>query len=208
MGVLPRIIWEKTDQKDKLILDGVSMSLSQVSAGMRNLITGLDASLKTKLLLESGLDLEDTDWLDDQFSQAAGYSFFLDPRNSDLVKPRHSLANWISRNPNLEPKFRLYGDWNGPSFKEYLHAADDFLKRLIFLLFVLGGQPPRGSEIAPLLLVNKIDHSRNLYFYKNTICFLFSYNKTGPARYIPRFLPREVSQLFLKYLVYIRPFIV
>lgn len=60
------------------------------------------------------------------------------------------------------------------------------------------------------MVFNSIYSARNIYIINGRICFLTMYDKTrsqrGNTDYILRYLPDELSQILVQYLVYVRPF--
>jgi hypothetical protein len=71
-------------------------------------------------------------------------------------------------------------------------------------------QPAQGPELGSMKVSNSIYSARNIYMINSRLCLLSTYNKTRKRRsnikYIIRFLPDELSQIIIQYLVRVRPF--
>ena len=72
------------------------------------------------------------------------------------------------------------------------------------------GQPARGPEIGSIKVSNSIYSARNIYVINGQLCILTIYDKArkqrGNTEYIVRFLPDELSQVFVQYIVHVRLF--
>src|SRR5271163_914382 len=75
---------------------------------------------------------------------------------------------------------------------------------------VIGGQPARGPELGSIKISNGMFSARNIYIINGRMCFLTMYDKArkrrGNTEYIIRYLPDELSQVLVQYLVYVSPF--
>jgi hypothetical protein len=49
----------------------------------------------------------------------------------------------------LSPKFQLW--WKKKAMQAYFEKVDQFLERLLLVICMTGGQPPRGTELIGLL---------------------------------------------------------
>lgn len=101
-------------------------------------------------------------------------------------------------------------EWNDAQKQGYLNQEGQFLRKLMVVMHVSGGQPARGPEIGSIKVSNSVYSARNLYVINGRVCFLTMYDKArkrrGNTEYIIRCLPDEVSQVLVQYLVYVRPF--
>ena len=112
----------------------------------------------------------------------------------------------IRRDPQLEPQ------WQVTAVRQYLKQERRFLARFAMLVQVLSGQPARGSELFSLRFQNTITGGpRNVYLEHGLVTFITMYHKgyniKGSLKLINRFLPPELSQRYIQYIVFIRPFI-
>jgi len=83
----------------------------------------------------------------------------------------------------------------------YLQKCQRFLQLILVYSHVVGGGPPRCTEICTLRHRNGPMEKRNLFIDHSMFCFLHRYNKTRNASEkeaaIARFLPRQASNLLL-----------
>ena len=84
-----------------------------------------------------------------------------------------------------------------------------FQRKLLALLFICGGQPPRATEFMTHRIRNGVNTERTIYMVGGEVMLLLRYNKTRSRtkynRLIPRFLDREVSELLTLYISVARP---
>jgi superfamily II DNA/RNA helicase len=78
------------------------------------------------------------------------------------------------------------------------------------LIHLTSGQPARAEEIGSILLINTSDGTgRSFYFVHGTIMLLQVYHKgrnyLNHEKRIARFLPTALTELLLKYLLFVRP---
>ncbi|KAK9326461.1 hypothetical protein V1520DRAFT_285098 [Lipomyces starkeyi] len=93
--------------------------------------------------------------------------------------------------------------------KQYAKRAAQMLEKLFLLMHITYGSPARMTEISTWLLSNSVHSARSIYCHPRGLLFLGQYNKstslTGHERIIAHVIPREVEDIFIQYLVYIRP---
>jgi hypothetical protein len=101
--------------------------------------------------------------------------------------------------------------WNYKSVHRYLEEEDRLLSQLMLILYLCGGQAPQSTELPIIEHCNEPTTSRGLYAHRGAICFVTRHSKarhsTNQEFQVARYLPRRESNLVLKYLVYIRPFV-
>jgi hypothetical protein len=89
-------------------------------------------------------------------------------------------------------------------------AVNEFLQVLLLLVHITGGQPARGTEIVGSMHTNRTYH-RNVFIEEGLVAIVTSYHKgytcTGSTKIIHRYLPSEVSELFVFYLWLVLPFV-
>ncbi len=77
-------------------------------------------------------------------------------------------------------------------------------------MHVTGGQLARAPEIGCIKTQNSIYSARSIYVIDGLVCFLTMYDKArrrrGNTEHIVRFLPEDLSQIVVQYLVFISPF--
>jgi hypothetical protein len=79
------------------------------------------------------------------------------------------------------------------------------------IFHITGGQPPRAPEIIGMRYCNTSNGGiRNIFIHKGMVCFVAAYHKnyrsSEQVKVIHRYLPREVSELFVRYLWLVLPF--
>ena len=101
-------------------------------------------------------------------------------------------------------------EWRQDKVRAYLERKRGFLERLMLAMYLTGGQPARGTELGSIKYCNTGLSSRNIFIYKGVVCYTTEYVKprstTGLSHYIVRFLPKDVGEMVLIYLAFIRPF--
>ncbi|KAK2667242.1 hypothetical protein RAB80_016433 [Fusarium oxysporum f. sp. vasinfectum] len=95
------------------------------------------------------------------------------------------------------------------SRRKYLKLVKRFEEFLLLLAHITGGQPSRGEEITGLRLINGINRDRNIFIIDGEVVLVTQYHKSlahfDSPKVIPRFLPGRIGQLFVMYIIYIRP---
>lgn len=141
-------------------------------------------------------------------NQRQAYSFMLDSANN-LERAYLELSSCAC----LDPVDGLMAgeSWNYNSVHSYLEREDRLLSQLILILYLCGGQAPRSTELFSIEHCNGLTTCRGIYAHRGAICFVARHSKarhsTNQEFQVARYLPRRESDLVLKYLVYIRPFV-
>jgi hypothetical protein len=101
-------------------------------------------------------------------------------------------------------------EWDRKKVLQYLEMKRRFLRLLMLLMYLTGGQPARGPELGSVKFRNSILSMRNLFFIGGKLFYTTEYTKSRAANnhsyFVVRYLPPEVAQLVLLYITYIRPF--
>ncbi|KAG8674011.1 hypothetical protein FPOAC1_007330 [Fusarium poae] len=101
------------------------------------------------------------------------------------------------------------GEWKWAGIRKYLKLVKRFEEFLLLLAHITGGQPSRGEEITGLRLINGINRDRNIFIIDGKVVLVTQYHKSlahfDSPKVIPRFLPGRIGQLFVMYMIYIRP---
>ena len=101
-------------------------------------------------------------------------------------------------------------EWIDHRVDMYLKQEKQFLRKAMATIHVKYGQPARGPELGSVKVSNSIYSARNIYVINGRVCILSTYDKArkrrGNIEYIVRFLPDELSQIMVQYLVRVRPF--
>ena len=144
---------------------------------------------------------------DDMSNNEAGYSFVIDPYNG-LADAYLELSQRVCLNSRegLMQRER----WNIRAVKEYLERERELRCQLMLLLYLLGGQAPRSTELFSLECDNGPGSLRGLYVQNGSLLYVTRHNKsrqtTNREFQVARYLPREAGEILFYYLVYVRRF--
>jgi hypothetical protein len=154
--------------------------------------------------------------LDNPAESAPGWSFIKHPSNTMLHNHDKWLLNRVLDTPWLRKDFfksQLQAKWHGDMVYSYLSKVDRFLETLLLLVHMTGGQPARGTELLCVQYCNPEDGQgrRNIFLENGLVSFVTFYHKgysiTGSTKIIHRYLPIEVSELYVYYVWLVVPFI-
>jgi len=155
--------------------------------------------------------------VDNPSKLALNFYFLDDPRNN------FQLADWWSINQVQADRLLvdplLLGDTgihnndciqlNKKSLRAYLAFHQRFLSLLAVLFYLTAGLPPRREELVGLTWRNR-DIARNVYISDGLVTIITGYDKSQRRvgnRPVARFLPHAVRDLFIRYLIYVTPFV-
>ena len=100
--------------------------------------------------------------------------------------------------------------WRADKVRAYLEKKKKFLERLMLAMYLTGGQPARGTELGSIKFRNTSLSNRNIFLYRGMVCYTTEYIKprsiTALSYYVVRYLPKDVGEMVLIYLAFIRPF--
>jgi hypothetical protein len=147
-----------------------------------------------------------------------GWNFLKDQRNTEQLQKvgdrwllHRILENdWLrDEMVDMSPGSQLR--WEKKAVQAYFEKVDNFLERLLLLIHMTGGQPPRGTELMGLQHSNTAQgQHRGIFVEEGLISTVTSYHKgyniTGSTKIIHRYLPKEVSELLVYYLWLVLPF--
>jgi hypothetical protein len=199
-----------------LLVKGEAVNFRELTPQLQDALSSTDKELRENLLLKMRIKhsiVNTSTYFDDFTSNEPGYSFVTDDRNQTLVSESSALFKFICTEDEQRELFFTgsEGTLDKGCLRRYLEKAASFSKKLLFLIHVTGGQPPRGTELNQVLAVNTSTSFRSIYWKSGGIVVSVSYNKVRASNdvdaFVPRFLSREVSQLLLIYLVYVKPFV-
>ena len=145
---------------------------------------------------------------DDMSVTKQGYSFVQDSRNNLATKylELSSQACLDSENGLMSGE-----SWKSKAVRHYLDQNDKLLKQLGLILHLTGGQAPRSTELFSIECENGPTTSRGIYIHDGALCYVTRHSKsrrtTNQEFQIARYLPPCASQVFVEYLVYVRPFV-
>ncbi len=135
---------------------------------------------------------------------------FLDVPNTDLgvTDPKLWLYDRISQNTNLVNQFQVPGTtfaWNRKKLEGYFKKITGFLERLMLLMHITGGQPPRAPELFSIMFGNSNETGiRNIFYENGLVVFVTYYHKgytiSGSTKIIYRYFPQAIGELLVYYL--------
>jgi hypothetical protein len=218
---LPLILWTPYTDHTSLSIGRALVTLE----GMRELVQTLhhkaECFLDTEVMWGQQVPKVDRlmqhqqPLIDNHQESALGYSFLNDPSNGLHERYGSCLLQALFASPSMVKRFVAGRSSSGAIEydKDACHAwlvkTGEFLNMLIALIHVSSGQPARAAELATLLIRNTQCAHRNVYWMHDTIMLCTAYHKgrniSGSDRIIPRFLPKDVAGLLLRYLVIVRP---
>jgi hypothetical protein len=154
---------------------------------------------------------------DDHSNNEKGWNFLQDDRNSDQLRGGSDwLFNRVLDNDWLSDEMLSLTQehqvvWKTDAVQAYFWKIDQFLEQMLLLIHITSGQPARGTELMSLQHSNTAQgHHRSIFFEEGLISTVTSYHKgyniTGSTKIIHRYLPKEVSELFVYYLWLVLPF--
>ena len=200
------IYWEG----DKVFYHDVSVTMTNFRISINGGISKLMAAVLQLCRVSNCNLLPSIPWenvIDDQTNKKVHYSFLSEEGNQEwlcLLRHRNSFNcrmadEAIDNDGAVKTKF----------IASYDKEVQYFLKLLLPLVHVTGGQPARGTELTNLTFVNTQYMARNISIYQGYVCFDTTYHKgyhhTGLKR-IYRFLPPQVGEAIVYYLWLVLPF--
>jgi hypothetical protein len=213
------IIW--SDDGQKLDYKGLELSMSGLKQFVRQQVELVQDQLQQLLLIHAKEVKEDVipmlrlqDLKDDPALSRLGQSFLTDPRNLGLQDYDRWLLNRVLKYGWLQNEFFIdvkQAIWRLRAVEHYIRQVDEFLERLLLLVHITSGQPPRGTELPSLQYCNSAHGRRRNVFIENglvtfvTFCYK-GYSITNSTKVIHRYLPQEVSELLVYYLWLVLPF--
>jgi hypothetical protein len=153
---------------------------------------------------------------DDPTVHQSNYSFLQDPRNEKILggQERYLLRQVRQR---LRLRRQFFSDpekllWDQEHVKQYIQRVQAFLRRLLLLVHLTGGQPARGTELLILRWRNSARcETRNMFIENGLVSFVTSYYKnyaaTNFTKIIHRYLPSEIGEMLVYYLWLVLPFV-
>lgn len=211
-----------TEDFSQLSFKDIRFNLTRFRTFLQTELSLLDDDLHQLSLYKAGSEIPTFDLAqikDNAANQECGWSFL---QGETLQQWKRSILERVLNDPDLQRRFfrghskggqlPTSDTWDTCSAQEYLKIERQFLTRLALLLFILGGQPPRGTELFSIRFRNTVSGGgRNLYIDHGLVSFVTSYHKgysiDGSLKLIHRYLTPELSQILVQYLVLILPFV-
>jgi hypothetical protein len=217
---------EWSDDGQSIDYRGVQLTINNLKWFMQDQTRTAFQQMSELLLLP---DCEDDTWArhipkpelsclrDDPNRSKAGESFLDDPANKDHPVCKHPkfLLRRIKDNVYLQRRFLTDNEWiiwNPKAVRSYLYLTHSFLRRMLLLIYMTGGQPARATELLLLRWRNSpYGDIRNMFIENGQVMFVTSYHKnysqSSTLQIIQRYLPREIGELLVWYLWLVVPFL-
>jgi superfamily II DNA helicase RecQ len=212
---------------DRVSYQKIKFNMTQLRDMVSGLVVEAKRDLMDLMMISKGADGEfdesqvpamRIDKLEDDCSEdKVGWSFLDDPRNQWSVNGKRWLLDRICREGVLKDEWERVGakDNENPyrteAVRGYQQLIEQFQEKMLMIFHIVGGQPPRAPEIIGMRYCNTINGgARNIFIHKGMICFVAAYHKnyrsSEQVKIIHRYLPQEVSELFIQYLWLVLPF--
>ncbi|KAJ2450367.1 hypothetical protein GGF42_004506 [Coemansia sp. RSA 2424] len=135
-----------------------------------------------------------------------GYSFLTDERSNYAALYGSHLADAKFDNGDFTYEAAAGAvELDRTAMREWLGRMDALLDTITFAIHISGGQPARAPELASIMLRNDQISRRSAYAKRDTLCVATTYHRGLSQHEIAHYLPKELAQLILQYLVLIRP---
>lgn len=211
---MPRFKWEKTGTHFWYNGQRFSYRDFKVMLGMRvhNLqVKFLELCQLFDIPPELLAQMEDLkEMADNQDKRSTRYSFLDDDANLKWMGNVKAVMDHVVDKLKLCVRTGKEGIKFFPDkVKIVLEKCKEFLKHLLAVMYLTGGQPPRGSELTHALFRNIETRIRNIYVEMGHMVNVGFLNKTSYAlnadKPIPRGFPPQISFVLANYLMLIRP---
>jgi len=188
----PPVYWKPNSNGQVVLAESVPVSLSSLKSGASTVINSMEELLRKMLC---GYRFKKPEHIyDDLNGNVPGYSFVTDTRNNF----RTIQAGFLSHLERINVRMsRFFSEWN------------EFIRLAIFAVHLTCGYPSRGTELETAQWNNTIHSPRNIFIYDGFVAIVYTYNKVnniiGYDRAIPRFLPKQLGDVLICYLVLLHP---
>ena len=154
---------------------------------------------------------------DDHSDDTVGMSFLDDIRNQWTVDGKSWLMDRVCVEETLQKEW-IRSDaaddqlpYRRAAVEAYQRRVDRFLELMLVIMHMVGGQPPRATEILGMRYCNTSNGGfRNIIVHKGQLCYVAAYHKNYRSseriKVIHRYLPRAVGELLVRYLWLVMPF--
>jgi hypothetical protein len=214
---LPQLCW-LSDKFDTVLMNGVMISIADITKIARNLIDQLRTITQASVLrgfkipeIDRLLNTPNTSVFDDYQNRNCGYSFLEDSRNI-WTKEKLPLVRYLLVTFSKEFIRSSNGSslqLNIDSVRKWCKSVDRLTKLWIPLIHIIAGQPSRGAEFSAYMIRNSISGERSIYMHASKFMSVQRYQKgqsaSGQHKLIARFLPFKLSVDFMIYIAFVRP---
>ncbi|KAG9092668.1 hypothetical protein FRC06_011834 [Ceratobasidium sp. 370] len=184
---LPCVPWTN-EMGDRVQLDSHVVKMDDMHKMIVGHLKETQEFLNQKVLMGLTLDeigygiAPDTPIIDDLLRTSPGYSFLTDPLNP-FHKMTTLLAKAFLQHPKVKGHFCSGLDehgapvWIRSQVADWLRDLEELTEKLSLLMFLLGGQPPRGTEFCMLKLHNPTTWLRGMFWLDGLLLYVIAYSK-------------------------------
>ncbi|KAJ6514453.1 hypothetical protein C8R47DRAFT_962093, partial [Mycena vitilis] len=210
---MPHVWWLDTLHWERMLFKGNRINLTQIEAIFTNIEDQLVDLWENKVCLGESVHVKCTEFADDLTNTNPGYSFINDPQNP-FSALRNAFVDAIMANPELKKMFCTqesnYTTLNLGFCRTWLADLAKFEGLLMLMVDMLGGAPPRGTELVSMLAQNTALRLRNLAGLGAFVAIIRQYDKTSNITQCDRLIPHSVhavaADLIVQLHTFIRPF--
>ena len=192
---LPSVYWVVDSNFTNLQVGLTTISIRDLQEAAYKGKTLINSFFVEKLLMNFYWDVPNI--LADELNDASDGFYFVQDKRNNLRQVQERFHSFL-----VKRGFKS-------KIEEYISNWRRFIQLLVFNVHLTSGNPARGTELETLQFRNSAMKNRNVYVFQDKIALIPSYNKTnnikGSERLIPRFLPKELSHILIKYLVLVQP---
>src|SRR5258706_3572042 len=208
-------------EEETIIYKKLFIRIDELRLVFRTLIQDFNILLKEKLLLGLGssrykdITLEEFSKFED-LSNRTPFQCFKD-FNPQSQSYNLLLQDLVFKDKNLKYQFFNKEDstlvLSKTRVNSYLASIKEFLKLGFLIIYLTSGLPLRGPELSTLRFQNSYKDQREIFLDRGSNLFLINISYRKGSSYLEkegsniRFLSREISLVFLKYIVLVIPFI-
>lgn len=192
---LPEVYWVLDSNFTCLQAGPTTVSVEDMREGAKNGLSILKSFFTEKLLMNFHWDVPNV--LSDDFIDTRDGFYFVNDKGNNF-RPIQDNFHYHLINCGLTN-----------NIEGYISHWRKFIQLLIFNIHLTSGNPARATELETIQFRNTLGVERNVFVSQDKVALIPSYNKTnnvkGQDRLIPRFLPKELSHIVIKYLVLVQP---
>ena len=206
-----RFVWDFSGA-ERFSFDGNVIDYADFRVMMSKSLDDLSAKF---LALWATFDLPE-EWLindlttigDELGSRAEHYNYMRHGGNVHLTERAREIRHRVSDGG------KYFRNVNGSLFalksnmKKTLALCEDFVKDLAAIVYLHGGQPPRGTELMSTLIMNLPTRIRNFIVINGKVFIVGFLNKTtfitNADKAIPRMFPDLLGKILVNYISFIR----
>jgi hypothetical protein len=202
----PAFMFRWSDDGQSINYDNVSITLQQFRTFAHEILAQAEL-VCARLMYDWKPRVSLKSIKDDLRNTTNGFSFVQHPGN-DLVEAYLQLSARACS--NTHDPLQANKTWNISAISRYLKLKEELLELILALLYVVGGQCPRGTELFSIEQCNSPSTERGVYIHNGYVIYVTRYHKARKATNrefnVVRYLPARAGNIIYYYLVYISRF--